>query len=353
MPDDPERSIARALFIRDLEQPLRQFWTREAAAQPEGLNDDDLREVDARWRKLAREGVLAILHSASGVTQKVLGVVNRFPAEERDYAWSVERARLTDPAEQQRVEDAFTQQMLGPGFASDVGWIARLNKLRHAGEQLQNRWRAWNRTSERVKELTLPRAPELERAILEQPDSLERRLLYAEWLCEQSGGESLGEYIQLSAAKPTSWRAELLVEHDCSVVGPLIGSSVSLDWRLGLISSAVCWSSELALLFAHAASFTVERIELIVDDAFNVPEAAPRLKFLELSTDRETWTSEAPRRTVDALVQLSRVAPLEKIDVRGNHPELVGLLREAPWKVTVLDHLADYEFPEDLEDDDE
>ncbi|MFT3712230.1 MAG: hypothetical protein QM817_31685 [Archangium sp.] len=342
MPDDPEASIARALFIRDLEQPLRQFWTREAAALGEGVDDDDLREVDARWRKLAREGVLSILHSTSNVTRKVLDVVNRFPTEERDYAWSVERARLSDPSEQQRVEDAFAAQMLGPGFSSDVGWIVRLNRLRQQGDNLRERWRAWNRSDARVKELTLPRDVGLEQAVIEQPTSLERRLLYAEWLAEQNGGASLGEYIQLSAANATSWRAELLVEHDCSVVGPLVGSAVSLDWRLGFICAATSWTSELRLLFTHAAAFTIERVELIPDESFTLPARAPCLKVASVLV-KESLESDAARRLRDGLRELADVAPLAEVIIqRGNrriarNVELRQLLEEISWKVKVTE----------------
>lgn len=350
MPDDLEASVARALFLRDLDAPLRHFWAREAAAIREAPGDAELRDIDGRWRKLTREGVLAILHATPQVTQKLLEVVNRFPEGERDYAWSVERARLSDPREQQRLEDQFAEALLGADFSRDVAWIARLNEKRNAGDKLEQRWRAWNRSEERVRELTIPREPALERAVLEQPESVERKLLFAEWLCEQPGGESLGEFIQLTAAAPApSWRARMLVEYDCAVVGPLIGSRASLDWRAGFIRSATSWSSEVHLLFAHAAGFTIESLELWLDKSFTVPQHAPCLRQLSLGLQGRFVSPEVVRAAREALLALSTVAPLARVQLSQSLGALADELRALPWKVEV-----DYQPPpDDLPDDDD
>lgn len=343
MPDDLEASIARALFIRDLDAPLRQFWTREAAALREAPGDAELRDVDERWRKLTREGVLAILHATPDVTKKLLEVVNKFPESERDYAWAVERARLSDPKEQQRHEDKFAEEMLGADFSNDVGWIARLNQKRNDGDLLERRWRAWNRTEERVRELTLPRDLALEQSVLDQPDSVERKLIFAEWLCEQAGGESLGEFIQLTAANAPSWKARMLVEYDCAVVGPLVGTRVSLDWKTGFIRGATSWTSEVELLFAHAAAFTTETLELMLDERFTVPSRAPCLKTISLSSPGErrlrgTVAAASKLRTQDvrdALFELSKVSPLQRIELESELGELAAALRQLPWKVEI------------------
>lgn len=354
MPDDLEASIARALFIRDLDAPLRQFWAREAAAMREAPGDAELRDVDERWRKLTREGVLAILHATPDVTKKLLEVVNTFPESERDYAWSLERARLSDPKEQQRLEDKFAEEMLGTDFSSDVGWIARLNQKRNDGDLLERRWRAWNRSEERVRELTLPREPALEQAVLDQPDSVERKLIFAEWLCEQAGGESLGEFIQLTAADARSWKARMLVEYDCAVVGPLVGTRVSLDWKTGFIRAATSWTSEVELLFAHAAAFTTESLELMLDERFTVPSRAPCLKNILLSSAeaddpaialarargvagvRPSRIANRIQEICDTLFGLSKVSPLERIELGAGLGELALRLRQLPWKVEVV-----------------
>jgi hypothetical protein len=346
MPDDVEADIARALYLRDLEPEQRYFWALEAAfvfdrrGSVNDATEADLEEIDGRWRDLNREGVRALIHATPGTTRQVLAAVAQFPAEDRDWAYAHERARLTYPGQQLKKEGAFTAELLGERYTEDVGWLAELGKWTGHGATVRRAWQRWSRSGPQLARLSVEREPELIRLLLQEPNSVSRRLMYAERLCEHPSGQSYGEYLQL-VTSGSHWRAKVLLENDVGVLGPMAGCWIDPQWRDGFIVGARCVDEQLPCLLAHPGSFTLADLWLETGGAApRLTVELPLLEQLRLEV-RGAMSDAALRDLREWLVEVVDCSRLQRVTLdagrRRHRHRLLAALEPLAGRVQLVD----------------
>jgi uncharacterized protein (TIGR02996 family) len=207
------------------------------------------------------------------------------------------------------------------------------------------------------------RRPELEALLCDEPDKLEHRLVYADWL--QGEHDPFGELIacQCAAARepdnPTLERAAAatLAELTPALLGPLaeyLGSVVRLEWRCGFIEVATLGKSVddhepyegailLRWLLDHRAAMLLRELELRPIEhrqqdqyremlAVLLERPRPLLRRLAIGDEAPLLAGEA-----GVLARLDELLPnLETLELRVRSVELDGLrhprLRRLVWE---------------------
>ena len=195
---------------------------------------------------------------------------------------------------------------------------------------------------------------ELERAILEDPDAIAPRMVYADWLASQ--GSPLGEWLALQRAiaeQPATIELrtaalEYLTTHAASVLGPAAEmlDGLYLGWHGGFVDEIRFHSTEriargdaagnFAALLAHPIARFVRTISIgtfgaaTIDALLDVLEEQTPLLF-EALVLFDSWDPVAEPRTID--VDIARV-------LRATKLRRLGLSRVA-YESELFDALPD------------
>jgi uncharacterized protein (TIGR02996 family) len=163
--------------------------------------------------------------------------------------------------------------------------------------------------------------PALEKAILANPDDVEARLVYADWL--QSEGDPRGELIVMQHQKHDERAQEFIEKNKRSLLGPLRKFETTFDgsndpcfaWSLGFIKSA---------RFARDSFEDGEGVDL--GEAIGMLVSHPSGRFLEALT-----------------------FGINSDDGQAEYQDLVEALAKNPPPVLKSLFIADFEYPDRIE----